>query len=51
MATFLRAVAGADAPALAMPAPAAPDADRSALAGWVEAMCDEAMLDRPGDAR
>jgi hypothetical protein len=51
MATFLRVVADVEAPAPVSTAAAEPDAARTAVAGWVEAMCDEAMLDRPGAAR
>ena len=51
MAVFLRAVAGVGAvaplPPAAPAAPAASDEAVAASAGWIEAMCDEAMLDRP----
>ncbi len=50
MRVFLRHAAGIDAPAAETPsAPAAPDAHTADVARWVEAMCDEAMLDRSGD--
>jgi len=46
MAAFLRAVGADAAPPPPPPTPApAPAADP--VAGWVEALCDEAMLDRP----
>jgi hypothetical protein len=49
MAIFLQAVAGVAAPEPADLPDLRPAADPSlaAAAGWVEAMCDEAMLDRP----
>lgn len=50
MSVFLRHAAG-----LAGPTPPPPDAAETAAAmparGWVETMCDEAMLDRPGPSR
>ena len=51
MSTFLRATTGADAGAVAQASSPPADVERTAIAGWVEAMCDEAMLDRPADAR
>lgn len=52
MAIFFRAVTGAASPGSPGPALAAPsDPARDAVSGWVEAMCDEAMLDRPEDGR
>ena len=49
MGIFLQAVAGVEtaAPSLLADAPAVGDEAAMAAAGWVEAMCDEAMLDRP----
>ena len=49
MALFLRAVAGVEAQEPAAPAheTAATDPAVAASAGWIEAMCDEAMLDQP----
>ena len=49
MAVFLRAVAGIETGEAVTPADevAARDAAVAASSAWVEAMCDEAMLDRP----
>ena len=48
MATFLRAVAGVEAvPPAATADHATPGDEAAVAAGWIEAMCDEAMLDRP----
>ena len=47
MRVFLRHAAGIDAPGAAMaPAPHASDDSAADAARWVEAMCDEAMLDQ-----
>jgi hypothetical protein len=49
MGLFLQTVAGVEPAEPAAPAadPPAPDEAVAAASGWVEAMCDEAMLDRP----
>jgi hypothetical protein len=49
MGIFLRAVAGVAAATPPSPAKGSVGADEAiaAAAGWVQAMCDEAMLDRP----
>lgn len=47
MRVFLRHAAGIDAASAEEPSAPAPDAFAPDIARWVEAMCDEAMLDRP----
>jgi hypothetical protein len=51
MAIFLQAVAGIEpsAPPVQAVNPPAPDEAVAATGAWVEAMCDEAMLDQPAD--
>jgi len=50
MSAFLRAAADRVITRSPLPAIRTPDPTQAAIAGWVEAMCDEALLDRAGDA-